>query len=187
MSFNTKDDFGDKIDKLTVMSKLVAKDSQKGDPLSNRYIKVGDKIGLMIKEDIKPGQMIETRVMVQTVIQDKIIEVIHLEEISWGAADRIVEKNTEVKGMVTATEIGIDQGGEPLQEIIGEIETLAMIGLGQGPRANTNRDRIRCYMCREYNHFARDCPNSREESDLQQLQHMVNMEEQGHRSPSMHS
>ena len=64
----------------------------------------------MVKEDIGPGQMIETRVMVQTVIQDKIIEVIGLEEISEGIADQIVEKNTEVKNMVTATEIGIDQG-----------------------------------------------------------------------------
>ena len=87
----------------------------------------------MVKEDIGPGQMIETRVMVQTVIQDKIIEVIGLGEISEGIADQIVEKNTEVKGMVTATDIGIDLGGEPSQEIIGEIEALVMIGLGQGP------------------------------------------------------
>ena len=35
--------------------------------------------------------------------------------------------------MVTAIEIGIDQGKEPLHDIIGEIESLAMIGLDQGP------------------------------------------------------
>ena len=35
-----------------------------------------------------------------------------------------------------------------------------------GSRASTNRDRIRCYNCREYDHFARDCPTSREERDL---------------------
>ena len=105
----------------------------KGDPLSNRYIKVGDKIGHMVKEDIRPGQMIETRVMVQTIIQDKVIEVIDLEEILEGITDRIVEKNTEVKDMVIAIEIGIDQGKKPSQEIIGEIEALAMIGLDQGP------------------------------------------------------
>ena len=87
----------------------------------------------MVKEDIGPVQMIETRVMVQTIIQDKIIEAIDLEEISEGITDRIVGKNTEVKGMVTAMEIGIDQGGEPSQETIGEIEALAMIGLDQGP------------------------------------------------------
>ena len=53
-----------------------------------------------------------------------------------------------------------------------------------GSRASTNRDRIRCYACREYDDFARDCPNSREERDLEQLQPMLNMEEQDHRSLS---
>ena len=46
-----------------------------------------------------------------------------------------------------------------------------------GPRASTNRDRIRCFNCREYDHFARDCPTSREERDLDQLQQMLNLEE----------
>ena len=45
-----------------------------------------------------------------------------------------------------------------------------------GSQANTNRDRIRCYNCREYGHFVRDCPNSREERDLEQLQQMLNLE-----------
>ena len=45
-----------------------------------------------------------------------------------------------------------------------------------GSRANTNRDRIRCYNCRDYDHFVRNCPNSREERDLEQLQQMLVME-----------
>ena len=53
-----------------------------------------------------------------------------------------------------------------------------------GSRASTNRDRIRCYKCREYDHFMRDCPNSREERDLEQLQQMLNMEGQTHRLES---
>ena len=53
-----------------------------------------------------------------------------------------------------------------------------------GSRASTNRDRIRFYACREYDHFMRDCTNSREERDLEQLQHMLNMEEQDHRVES---
>ena len=77
--------------------------------------------------------MIETRVTVQPIIQDKIIEVIDLEEISEGIVDRVVEKVTEMKGIVTTIEIGTDQGREPLQETIGEIEALAMTGPGQGP------------------------------------------------------
>ena len=56
-----------------------------------------------------------------------------------------------------------------------------------GSRTSTNRDRIRCYVCREYDYFARDCPNSREERDLEQLQHMLNMEEQDGASLSAHS
>ena len=35
---------------------------------------------------------------------------------------------------------------------------------------------MRCYNCREYDHFARDCPTSREERDLEQLQQMLNLE-----------
>ena len=42
---------------------------------------------------------------------------------------------------------------------------------------STNRDRIRCYKCREYDHFARDCPTSREEREIEQLQQMLNLEE----------
>ena len=49
-------------------------------------------------------------------------------------ADRIVEKVTEMKGIViTIIEIGTDQGREPLQETIEGIGVLAMIGLDQGP------------------------------------------------------
>ena len=56
--------------------------------------------------------------------------------------------------------------------------------LKSGSKISTYRDRIRCYTCREYDHFARDCPNSREERNLEQLQQMLNMEEQGHRIES---
>ena len=47
--------------------------------------------------------------------------------------------------------------------------------------AAIHRGNMTCYACREYDHFARDCPNSREKRDLEQLQHMLNMEEQDHR------
>ena len=41
---------------------------------------------------------------------------------------------------------------------------------------------MRCYNCREYDHFVRNCPNSTEERDLAQLQQMLNLEskEQAH-------
>ena len=78
-------------------------------PLSHKYTKVGDRIGLMVKEDIILGQMTETGAMVQTVIQDRIIGVADLEEILEEIVGRVVEKVTEMIGMVTTTiEIGTD-------------------------------------------------------------------------------
>ena len=44
-----------------------------------------------------------------------------------------------------------------------------------GSRASTNRDRIHCYKCREYDHFAKDCPTSREENEIEQLLQMLNL------------
>ena len=60
----------------------------------------------------------------------------------------------------------LHQGKELLQGImvITEIEAQTTTDLDQGLRATTDRDRIRCYVCREYDHFARNCPNSREET-----------------------
>ena len=66
-------------------------------------------------------------------MQGKTIEAIDLEETPEGMVDRIVEKITGMKGMVTTIEIGIGQGKESLQEAMGETEALAMIGPDQGP------------------------------------------------------
>ena len=41
--------------------------------------------------------------------------------------------------------------------------------------ASTNRDRIRCYKCREYDHFAKDCPTSKIEEEADKIQQMLNM------------
>ena len=49
--------------------------------------------------------------------------------------------------------------------------------LRSGSRPSTNRDRIRCYYCREYDHFMRDCPTSRKEREIEQSQQMLNLEE----------
>ena len=39
-----------------------------------------------------------------------------------------------------------------------------------GSTVSTNRDRIRCYKCREYDHFSKDCPTSKEERAIEQIQ-----------------
>ena len=33
-------------------------------------------------------------------------------------------------------------------------------------RVSTNRDRIRCYRCREYDHFMAECPNTQTDEEL---------------------
>ena len=66
-------------------------------------------------------------------MQGKVIEAIDSEETSGGTVDRIVEKVIGMKGIVTTIEIGIGQGKESLQEVMGETEALATIGPDQGP------------------------------------------------------
>ena len=65
-------------------------------PLSHKYIKVGDRIGLMVKRDISPDQMTETGAMAQAAIPDRIIEVTDLGKILEEIIDGIVEKGTEM-------------------------------------------------------------------------------------------
>ena len=54
-------------------------------------------------------------------------------------------------------------------------------------RVTTNRDRIRCFRCREYDHFANECPNERTndsdgyESDSTAL-HLITTELEAHES-----
>ena len=103
-------------------------------PLSHKYIKGGDRIGLMVKRDINPDQMTETGVMAQAAIPDRIIKVIDLGEILEETVGKVVEKATEMKGMVTITiEIETDQEIEHLWETIEGVEVLAMIDLDQDP------------------------------------------------------
>ena len=45
-----------------------------------------------------------------------------------------------------------------------------------GSRATANRDRIRYFECREYDHFARDCLNTQANREAEQIQQMFNMD-----------
>ena len=65
--------------------------------LNCRYIKVGDRIGLLVRRDTSPDQMTETGAMAQTVMPDRIIEVIDLGEILEEIVDRIVGKRYRVE------------------------------------------------------------------------------------------
>ena len=43
---------------------------------------------------------------------------------------------------------------------------------------STNEYRIRCYKCREYDHFMKHCPTSKEEREIEQIQQMFNLDEE---------
>ena len=45
-----------------------------------------------------------------------------------------------------------------------------------GSRASINRDRIRCFECREYDHFARECLTRQVSRETEQIQQMFNMD-----------
>ena len=47
-----------------------------------------------------------------------------------------------------------------------------------GSRASTNKDKMRCYRCREYDHFAKDCSTNKIEKETDQLQRLYNMDEE---------
>ena len=60
VSFDTREELGDKIDKLTVItSKLAAKIGMRESLLNHKYTKVEDRTDLMVKEVTKPGQIME--------------------------------------------------------------------------------------------------------------------------------
>ena len=80
----------------------------------------------------------------------------------------------------------LEKGHFPEIKATTEIRSTSNSKCRSGSRASTNRDRIRCYKCREHNHFARDCPTSREEKEIEQLQQMLNLgNEQTSLTPSI--
>ena len=97
VSFNIRDELGDKIDKLTVvMSRLVAKDSHEKVPLNPKYIRVEVRIDLIIREVIRTGQIVGTGDSIQIVGPDRTIETEILEETLEGIADKIIEEVIEM-------------------------------------------------------------------------------------------
>ena len=57
-------------------------------------------------------------------------------------------------------------------------EVQATVGPDQDKGRVKYRDRIRCYKCREYDHFTKDCPTSMEKRELEQLQQMLNLDDE---------
>ena len=142
-------------------------------PLSHKYIKVGDRIGLMVKENISLDQMIETG----GYGADSNTRQNYLGSRSRGNSRQSSREGNRNERYGNSS--NRDRNRLRERTFAGNYRrdrSSSNDRARSGSRASTNRDRIRCYVCREYDHFARNCPNSREERDLEQLQHMLNME-----------
>ena len=91
---------------------------------------------------------------------DKTIETTIFEGTLEDMEDKIIEENIEITGAMNIAEAEIGQEKGHSQ---GIMVTIGIVGSSNsksrsGSQASTHKDRIRYYNCREYDHFARDCP-----------------------------
>ena len=183
--FNTRDELRDKIDKLTVvMSKLAVKDSHERKPFKSQIYKSRgqnrshDQAGYQGRSDNGSRGYSANNNARQNYRGNK-----------FRGNFRGYNRQNSRESYRNERYSDNSRGRNRLRERVftrsyGRDRSSSNDRSRSGSRASTNRDRIRCYTCREYDHFVRDHPNSREERDLDQLQHMLNMEEQDYRSHS---
>ena len=88
----------------------------------------------------------------------------------------------EIIEMIIMKDVGVGPEKDSIQETLkGMSEVVVVVGPDQVQELSTNRNRIRCYKCREDDHFAKDCQTSKIEKETEQIQHMYNMEEELYR------
>ena len=126
--------------------------------ISLRFIKeVEDRIGDSLVEEIT-GEVIDLSVeIVMKVIEDMDVvevilgEVIFEEEVAF-EVDIIIVEWTEIG------KIG-EHGDNPGQEKEIEIDEVSHHLVLDRDQGLVQIDRIRCFKCKEYDHFANECPN----------------------------
>ena len=98
--------------------------------LSNhKYVGVEVSIGLMVREVIRTGQVVEIGDNIQIIDPDRISEVTILEGTLEGMVDRVIQETIEMKDIMTTIETEISQEKGHLQEItvVTEIEVQVMV------------------------------------------------------------
>ena len=123
--------------------------------ISPRYIKeVEARIGdSLVKEVI--GEVIGLSVEIAMKVTEDMnaVEIIFRAAI-FGEAIFVVDILTEWIEVGIIGEHGDNLGQEKEKE---EVDCLLVPR--SGSRTSTNRDKIRCFKCREYDHFVNECPN----------------------------
>ena len=146
VSFDTRDELGDKIDKLTVMlGRLTAKDNNEKRPFKPQIYqgrgrgKTEDIVKEIIR--IETGQIIGQVVEIEDSLEinldsSRTTERTIFEIMPEDMEDKTAEGNIEIviDGMITI-EVGIDQERGHSKEVIVVIElgVQAVVGLGQDP------------------------------------------------------
>ena len=100
-------------------------------PLNPKYIRVEDRIGLIIKEVTRTSQIVETGDNIQAVGPDKTIESVIFEETQEGMEDKMIEEDIEMIDIMIIIEAGIDQEKGHSQEIIVMVGIEVQVRVGQ--------------------------------------------------------
>ena len=123
VSFNTRDELGDKIDKLTVvMSRLAAKDSHEKRPFKPQIYKSRGQNRSYNQGSYRTGQIVGTGDNIQAAGPDKTIETIIFKETLEDMEDKIIGEDIEMIDIIIIIETGIDQQKGHSQEIIIMVE-----------------------------------------------------------------
>ena len=137
VSFNTRDELGDKIDKLTVvMSRLAAKDSHEERAFKPQIYKSTGQNRSYNQEVIRTGQIVGIGDSIQIVGPDKTIETIFFEETLEGVEDKIIEEDIEIIEIMIMIEARIGQEKGHFQEIMVTVE-LGGVGGSAPSKAST--------------------------------------------------
>ena len=101
--------------------------------------------------------------------------MVTMHDVIRGMGEIMVIIEGMIIGIKFMTGIGVGHLRDRIK--VGDYRSVSNSRSRSGSRASTNRDRIRCFKCREYNHFARECPTRQESRETEQIKQMFNMDE----------
>ena len=202
VSFGIRDELGDKIDKLAVMlGKLPQEIVEHIDNSNHKSIKVEVEVKMEIKirEMIRTGtDQITDQVDVRgqyRLDRSRPRSESNLRRGNFrGYVRNYGRQNSRGEYKGSYRNDSYDRSGNRSRDRLfsrnygkNRTRSICHTRSRSGSRDSTTWDRICCYTCREYHHFARDCPTSREEKEIEQFQQMLNLEDEQTVAPCKHA
>ena len=135
--------------------------------IEGRHSEVEENTDRIIEGDHIMSIIIEITLEETILEKHKIIEV------------KILE--VDIEGIMKTTSFGIGRGKSRDWQYLGNFkrnDKSSSSRTSSSSRAIANRDRIRCFNCREYDHFANVCPTLQIEKEPEQIQQMYNLDEE---------